>query len=137
MTLPDPIYNDVVVAKFINAVMQSGKKSIAQRIVYDAFEIVEERAKEPGLEVFRKAINNVAPLVEVRSRRVGGATYQVPMEVGPERRSSLAFRWLIQYPSSRSDKSMATRLANELLSAARGEGASVRKRRYPPYGRSQ
>jgi small subunit ribosomal protein S7 len=128
MTLPDPIYNDVVVAKFINAVMQSGKKSIAQRIVYDAFEIVEERAKEPGLEVFRKAINNVAPLVEVRSRRVGGATYQVPMEVRPERRSSLAFRWLIQYASSRSDKSMATRLANELLSAARGEGASVKKK---------
>ncbi|HCR48319.1 MAG TPA: 30S ribosomal protein S7 [Rhodothermales bacterium] len=126
--LPDPIYGDVTVSKFINAVMQSGKKSIAQAIVYKAFEIIEERTKEPGVEVFRKALNNVAPVVEVRSRRVGGATYQVPMEVRPERRSSLAYRWLINYASARSDKSMAIRLANELISAAKGEGAAVKKK---------
>ena len=126
--LPYPIYGDVTVSKFINAVMQSGKKSIAQAIVYKAFEIIEERTKEPGVEVFRKALNNVAPVVEVRSRRVGGATYQVPMEVRPERRSSLAYRWLINYASARSDKSMAIRLANELISAAKGEGAAVKKK---------
>ena len=126
--LPDPIYGDVMVAKFINSVMLSGKKSAAQAIVYKAFEVVEERTKESGIEVFRKAINNVAPVLEVRSRRVGGATYQVPMEVRPERRSSLAFRWLINYASARSDKSMAIRLANEIISAAKGEGAAVKKR---------
>jgi len=126
--LPDPIYGDVTVSKFINAVMQSGKKSIAQAIVYKAFEVIEERTKEPGIEVFRKALNNVAPVVEVRSRRVGGATYQVPMEVRPERRTSLAYRWLINYASARSDKSMAIRLANELISAAKGEGAAVKKK---------
>lgn len=126
--LPDPIYGDVMVAKFINSVMLSGKKSVAQAIVYKAFEVVEERTKESGIEVFRKAINNVAPVLEVRSRRVGGATYQVPMEVRPERRSSLAFRWLINYASARSDKSMAIRLANEIISAAKGEGAAVKKR---------
>ena len=126
--LPDPIYGDVTVSKFINAVMLSGKKSIAQAIVYKAFEVIEERTKEPGIEVFRKALNNVAPVVEVRSRRVGGATYQVPMEVRPERRTSLAYRWLINYASARSDKSMAIRLANELISAAKGEGAAVKKK---------
>lgn len=126
--LPDPIYGDVTVSKFINAVMLSGKKSIAQAIVYKAFEVIEERTKEPGIEVFRKALNNVAPVVEVRSRRVGGATYQVPMEVRPERRTSLAYRWLINYASARSDKSMAIRLAHELISAAKGEGAAVKKK---------
>lgn len=126
--LPDPIYGDQVVAKFVNSVMISGKKSIAQKIVYTAFEIIEERTKEPGIEVFKRAINNVAPVLEVRSRRVGGATYQVPMEVRPERRFALAFRWLINYASARSDKSMAIRLANEILSASKGEGAAVKKR---------
>ncbi|GIV59264.1 30S ribosomal protein S7 [Rhodocaloribacter litoris] len=126
--LPDPVYNDELVARFVNAVMKNGKKSVAQRIVYQAFDLIEERAKEPGLEVFKKAVNNVAPLVEVRSRRVGGATYQVPIEVRPERRMTLAFRWLIQYARARNDKSMANRLANELMSAARGEGGAIKKK---------
>ncbi|MDX1741199.1 MAG: 30S ribosomal protein S7, partial [Rhodothermales bacterium] len=107
--VPDPIYNDELVSRFVNSVMKEGKKSVAQRIVYHAFSVIEERTKEPGIEVFRKAINNVAPLVEVRSRRVGGATYQVPIEVRPERRTALAFRWIIQYARARSDKSMASR----------------------------
>ncbi len=124
----DPLYNDQLVARFINSVMLSGKKSVAQRIVYDAFDVIEERMSEQGVEVFKKAVNNVAPLVEVRSRRVGGATYQVPIEVRPDRRLALAFRWLIQYSRSRTDKSMAMRLANELMSAAKGEGGAVRKK---------
>ena len=126
--VPDPIYGDVTVAKFIAAIMRDGKKSTAQQIVYGAFDTVEERTGEPGVEVFRKAINNVAPLVEVKSRRVGGATYQVPIEVRPERRTSLAFRWLIQYARARGDKSMANRLAAELLAASRGEGGAVKKK---------
>ncbi len=125
---PDPLYNDVLVARFVNSVMESGKKSTAQRLVYDAFETVQERTGEEGVEVFKKAVNNVAPLAEVRSRRVGGATYQVPIEVRPERRTALAFRWLIQYARSRNDKSMAARLAAELQAAARGEGGAVKKK---------
>jgi len=108
--------------------MQSGKKSVAQNIVYDAFDVIEERSGEQGIEVFKKAVNNVAPLVEVRSRRVGGATYQVPVEVRPDRRLALAFRWIITYARQRNDKSMALRLANELMGAARGEGGAVRKK---------
>lgn len=126
--LPDPIYSDELVSKFVNSVMQSGKKSVAQKIVYNAFDLIEERASEPGIEVFRKAVNNVAPLVEVRSRRVGGATYQVPIEVRADRRMALAFRWIIQYARARNDKSMAMRLANELMSAAKGEGGSIKKK---------
>ena len=126
--IPDPIYSDVTVAKFIAAVMRDGKKSLAQQIVYGAFDVIEERTDEPGVEVFRKAINNIAPLVEVRSKRVGGATYQVPIEVRPERRTSLAFRWLLQYSRQRGDKSMANRLAAELLAASRGEGGAVKKK---------
>ena len=125
---PDPIYGDVTVAKFISAVMRDGKKSIAQKIVYGAFDVIEERTGEPGVEVFRKAINNTAPLVEVRSKRVGGATYQVPIEVRPERRTSLAFRWLLQYSRQRGDKSMVNRLAAEMLAASRGEGGAVKKK---------
>lgn len=128
IAVPDPIYGDVTVAKFIAAIMHDGKKSTAQRIVYGAFDTVEERTGEPGVEVFRKALNNAAPLVEVKSRRVGGATYQVPIEVRPERRTSLAFRWLIQYARSRGDKSMANRLAAELVAASRGEGGAVKKK---------
>ncbi len=129
ITIPDPLYQDQLVAKFINTVMDDGKKSVAQRIVYGAFDIVEERAEdETGVETFRKAINNIAPLVEVRSRRVGGATYQVPIEVRPERRTSLAFRWLLQYARQRADKSMARRLANEILAASKGEGGAVKKK---------
>lgn len=126
--VPDPIYGDVTVAKFIAAIMRDGKKSVAQRLVYGAFDLIEERSGEPGVEVFRKALNNAAPLVEVKSRRVGGATYQVPIEVRPERRTSLGFRWLIQYARSRGDKSMANRLAAELLAASRGEGGAVKKK---------
>ena len=125
---PDPIYGDVTVAKFIAAVMRDGKKSVAQGLVYGAFDLVGERIGEPGVEVFRQALTNAAPLVEVRSRRVGGATYQVPIEVRPERRTSLAFRWLLQYAKARGDKSMANRLAAELIAASRGEGGAVKKK---------
>ena len=115
-------------AQFVNYVMLHGKKSVARKIVYDAFTQIEQRSGEPGLEIFRKAIENVAPLVEVRSRRVGGATYQVPIEVRAERRTALAFRWIIQQASNRSDRSMAQRLAGELYSASKGEGAAVKKK---------
>jgi small subunit ribosomal protein S7 len=125
---PDPIYGDVTVAKFIAAVMRDGKKSVAQGLVYGAFDLIEDRIGEPGVEVFRQALTNAAPLVEVRSRRVGGATYQVPIEVRPERRTSLAFRWLLQYAKARGDKSMANRLAAELIAASRGEGGAVKKK---------
>lgn len=126
--LPDPIHGDQLVSRFINSVMKDGKKSTAQNLVYRAFDIIEERTEEQGVEIFKKAINNVAPLVEVRSRRVGGATYQVPVEVRPDRRMALAFRWVIQYARARNDKSFASRLANELQAAARGEGGAVKKK---------
>jgi len=125
---PDPIYDDTLVARFVNYIMRDGKKSVAQRIVYDAFDIIEERTGEPGIDVFKKAINNVSPLVEVRSRRVGGATYQVPIEVRPDRRVALAFRWIIQYARARNERAMANRLANELSAAAKGEGGAVKKK---------
>ena len=125
---PDPKYGDPLVAQFVNYVMLHGKKSIARKIVYDAFAQVEERSGEPGLEIFQRAVENVAPLVEVRSRRVGGATYQVPIEVRAERRTALAFRWIIQQASKWSDRSMADRLAAELYAASRGEGAAVKKK---------
>ena len=124
----DPVYHSELVSQFISNIMKDGKKSTAQRIVYDAFDMIEERTGEPGVEVFKKAVNNVAPLVEVRSRRVGGATYQVPIEVRPERRTSLAFRWLLQYARTRNEKSMARRLASELQAASRGEGGAVKKK---------
>ncbi|MDZ4700301.1 MAG: 30S ribosomal protein S7 [Rhodothermales bacterium] len=124
----DPVYSDQLVSRFVSSVMRSGKKSIAQRIVYKAFDFIEERTNEPGVDVFKKAVNNVSPLVEVRSRRVGGATYQVPVEVRPDRRVALAFRWIIQYAWTRTDKSMAVRLAKELMSAAGGEGGSIKKK---------
>ncbi len=125
---PDPIYNDYTVAKLINVIMYDGKKSVARDIVYSAFKLIENNTKKPGLEVFKKAINNVAPLIEVRSRRVGGATYQVPMEVRSERRLALALRWLKKYSTARGEKTMAQRLANELMAAANGEGSTVKKR---------
>lgn len=127
-TQPDPIYRDDMVSRFVNAVMRDGKKSLARRIVYDTFEVIEEKIGEDGLEVFKKAVNNAAPLVEVRSRRVGGATYQVPTEVRPERRITLAFRWIIQYARARKEKSMVNRLAEEIISASRGEGGAVKKK---------
>ena len=125
---PDPVYGDVLVSRFVNSVMKHGKKSTAQQIVYDALQVAQERGGEEGIEVFKKAVNNVAPLVEVRSRRVGGATYQVPIEVRQDRRIALAFRWLLQYSKQRNEKSMAARLASELVAASRGEGAAVKKK---------
>ena len=126
--MPDPKYQDVQVSQFINYIMSNGKKTVAQGIVYDAFMLIEERSGEPGLDVFRKAIENVAPFVEVRSRRVGGATYQVPAEVRPGRRTALAFRWLIKSAANRPDPSMARRLASELYAASRGEGGAIKKK---------
>lgn len=125
---PDPVYDEMLVSRFVNYVMRDGKKSLAQNIIYEAFDLIEERTGEPGDEVFKKAVNNVAPLVEVRSRRVGGATYQVPIEVRADRRISLAFRWILQFARSRKANSMAVRLANELQEAARGEGRAVKKK---------
>jgi small subunit ribosomal protein S7 len=125
---PDPKFNDVLVSKFINYIMWSGKKSTSRRLVYESFDVIEQRTKKPALDVFKKAISNVAPMVEVRSRRVGGATYQVPMEVRAERRTALAFRWLRNYARDRKDKSMSLKLAAELIAAANGEGSSVKKK---------
>ncbi len=126
--IPDPKFGDKLVAKFINGLMRGGKKSTAFRVVYDALDIIEERAKKPPLDVFEGAVKNVSPMLEVRPRRVGGATYQIPMEVRPERRLSLVFRWLLQSAHQRPGKSMAEKLANELMDAAAGQGASVKKR---------
>jgi small subunit ribosomal protein S7 len=125
---PDPKYNDVLVSKFINSLMYDGKKSVTRKMVYDAFNIIETKTQKPGLEVFKKAISNVQPLIEVRSRRVGGATYQVPTEVRPERRIALAMRWLKNYSRSRSEKSMSQKLAGELLAASNNEGSAVKKK---------
>jgi small subunit ribosomal protein S7 len=125
---PDPKYNDVTVSLFINALMLDGKKSVAQRIMYDAMDIIQSKSGQNGLEVFQKAVTNAGPVLEVRSRRVGGATYQVPTEVRPERRTALAMRWLITYARERGEKSMAQRLAAELMSAANNEGTTIKKR---------
>lgn len=125
---PDPKYNDVLVSKFIDCIMYDGKKSIARNVTYKAFDIVENRTKKNGLEIFKKAITNTQPLIEVRSRRVGGATYQVPTEVRPERRTALAMRWIKRYARERNDKSMALKLASELISASNGEGSAVKKK---------
>jgi len=126
--LPDPKFGNVTLAKFMNHVMVSGKKSVAERIVYGALDIVEERLKKSPVEVFEEALDNVAPLVEVKSRRVGGATYQVPVEVRPSRRIALAMRWLVDYARSRGEKSMPQRLAGELIDAVQGKGGAVKKR---------
>jgi small subunit ribosomal protein S7 len=125
---PDPKFNDILVSKFVNYMMLDGKKSVARRVIYNSFELIEQKTKKPALEVFKKAVQNVQPLVEVRSRRVGGATYQVPMEVRAERRVALAFRWIRVYSRERKDKSMALRIASELMAAANGEGSSVKKK---------
>ena len=127
--IPDPVYNDLVVAKFINNVMDAGKKSVAEKIFYDAINQVESKAKvKDGLEIFRKALENVAPLLEVKSKRIGGATYQVPIEVSENRRLALAMRWIISYAKSRKGRTMADRLSAELIAAANNEGASVKKK---------
>jgi len=125
---PDPRYNNIMVAKFINKVMQRGKKSLAERIVYDAFDIIEERMHKNPLLIFERAVRNASPVLEVKPRRVGGATYQVPVEVRPERRLSLAMRWLIQSARARHGKSMAEKLANELMDAANNTGATIKKK---------
>lgn len=125
---PDPLYNNVDVAKLINKVMIDGKKSIAEKIVYGAFDIIREKTKRDPLEVFYQALNNVMPLVEVRPRRVGGANYQVPIEVRPERSKSLGLRWLVQYARERQGRSMIEKLAQEIIDAANGTGGAVKKR---------
>ncbi|GLS24552.1 30S ribosomal protein S7 [Marinibactrum halimedae] len=126
--LPDPKFGNTTLAKFMNIVMVSGKKSVAERIVYGALEIVEEKLKKDPIEIFDEALENVAPMVEVKSRRVGGATYQVPVEVRPARRTALAMRWLVEYSRARGEKSMAQRLAGELIDASQSKGAAVKKR---------
>jgi len=126
--LPDPVYQDVVVTKFINALMRDGKKAVAEKIFYGALSEVEKKTGEEPLKLFKKALTNVKPAVEVKSRRIGGATYQIPVEVRPQRRQSLAIRWLRDYASSRSGKTMVIRLADELIDAANSRGGSVKKR---------
>ena len=125
---PDSKYNSILVQQFINKLMQRGKKSTAQRIFYDALDIVEARAKRPGLEVFEQAVKNATPILEVKPRRVGGATYQVPVEVRQDRRLSLAIRWLVNTARSRSGKTMAEKLASELMDAANNTGATIKRR---------
>jgi small subunit ribosomal protein S7 len=126
--LPDPKYQDRLVSKFINNLMKHGDKSIAERICYGSFKLVEERGKDEPLKVFKKALDNVKPVVEVKSRRVGGATYQVPVEVRPERRVALGMRWLISYAKDRGEKTMIDKLANEILDAANNRGNAIKKR---------
>ena len=125
---PDPKFNDITVSKFINVLMSDGKKSAARKIIYGAFDIIEGKTKKAGLEVFKQALSNVQPIIEVRSRRVGGATYQVPSEVRPERRNALAMRWIKIYSSQRGDKTMSQKLAQELIAASNNEGSAVKKK---------
>jgi small subunit ribosomal protein S7 len=128
LVLPDPIFGSETVTKFVNNFMYDGKKSVAERIFYDAMKVIEEKTGQPGDAIFRQALSNAKPVLEVKSRRVGGATYQVPIEVRPERRQALAMRWLIQYSRARGEKTMADRLAAELLAASRNEGATIKKK---------
>jgi len=126
--LPDPIYNSVLVTKLVNSIMLDGKKGVAQKVVYGAFDIIQEKTGKDGLEVFQAAMDNVMPTLECKSRRVGGANYQVPMEVRPARRQTLGLRWLTQYSRARSERTMKERLAGELMDAANNTGSSVKKR---------
>lgn len=126
--LPDPKYNNVLLQKFINCVMRKGKKSLAEKIVYGALDIIKDRTKDDPLKIFKQAVENVKPVLETRPRRVGGATYQVPIEVRPERRVSLAIRWIIQYAKERNEKTMKERLAGELLDAYHNRGAAIKKK---------
>jgi small subunit ribosomal protein S7 len=125
---PDPKFNDLVISKFMNSIMYEGKKSVAEQIVYGAFDIIEQKSKQEALPMFKQALDNVAPAIEVRSRRVGGATYQVPVEVRPERRQALAIRWIINAARGRNDKTMVDRLSAELMDAANNRGNAVKKR---------
>jgi small subunit ribosomal protein S7 len=126
--LPDPKYGDVLITRFINGLLRRGKRSVAEGILYRALDQMREKSKSDPLDLFKKAVRNVEPTVEVKSRRVGGSTYQVPVEVRPNRREALAIRWIIGYAKARGEKSMADRLASELIAAAKGEGASIKKR---------
>ena len=126
--LPDPIYNSVLVTKLVNSIMLDGKKGVAQKVVYGAFELVEQKTGKNGLEAFQQAMENIMPALEVKSRRVGGATYQVPLEVKPERRQTLGLRWITTYARKRSEKTMRERLAGEIMDACNNTGAAVKKR---------
>jgi len=126
--LPDPLYHDVRVTKLINNIMQDGKKGVAQKICYDAFEIIKERSGKEPLEVFLQALENIMPVLEVKARRVGGANYQVPIEVRPERRQTLGLRWLVMFTKKRSERTMKERLANEILDAVNGTGGAFKKK---------
>ena len=126
--LPDPMYNSVLVTKLVNSVMLDGKKGVAQKVVYDAFDIIKEKTGKEATEVFQAALNNVAPQLEVKARRVGGATYQVPIEIRPERRQTLALRWIVEFSRKRGEKTMAERLAAELLDASNNTGAAVKRK---------
>jgi small subunit ribosomal protein S7 len=126
--LPDPLYNDRIVTKLINTVMLDGKKGVAQKIVYGAFEKVQEKRGAPALECFQEALNNIMPMLEVKARRVGGATYQVPIEIRPDRRQALGLRWLVSFARRRSERTMKDRLANEILDAVNNAGGAVRKK---------
>jgi small subunit ribosomal protein S7 len=127
-TVPDAKFHSPLVAKFINAIMLDGKKSTAESIFYGALDSIEQKTGQPGLSIFQQAVQNAKPAVEVKSRRVGGATYQVPVEVRPERRNALAIKWLVNYSRARNEKSMSDRLAAEFLAASRGEGATIKKK---------
>ena len=126
--LPDSVYNSKVVTKLINQIMQDGKKGTAQKILYEAFDIVEKKTGKPALEVYQSALENIKPMLEVKSRRVGGSNYQVPIEVSDERSQTLALRWLVNYAKNRNGKGMAINLANEIMDAANGTGGAVKKR---------
>lgn len=126
--LPDPRFNDQMVTRFVNTIMKSGKKTLAYKIFYDSIDRISETTKEDGFAIWKKALENVTPAVEVRSRRIGGATFQIPTEVRPERRVALSMKWLIQYASDRNGKSMAEKLAAETLAASKGEGAAFKKK---------
>ena len=126
--LPDPKYHDRLVMKFVNNLMHRGKKSLAERIFYGAMDVIEQRTREDPLKLFKRAMDNVKPVIEVKARRVGGATYQVPVEIRPQRRTALAMRWLISYARARGEKTMMERLAAELIDAANNRGSSIKKR---------
>ncbi len=126
--MPDPLYGETVVTKLVNNIMLDGKKGLAQSIVYGAFDRIKDQTGEDPLEVFMKALNNIMPVLEIKARRIGGATYQVPMEVRPERRQTLGLRWLVKYARARGEKTMIERLAKEIMDAANNQGASVKKR---------
>lgn len=126
--LPDPVYNSKLISKLINNIMLDGKKGVAQNILYDAFKKVEEKTERPAMEVFEQALNNIMPVLELKVRRIGGANYQVPVEVSPERRSTLGLRWLVNYARLRNEYEMVDRLANEIIDASNGTGASVKKK---------